>query len=568
MTTDFFSLLTDSNSIIDEDTGEITLTVPKIESHDIVEINTSCKISSNCNTILSGPTYSISSETAYFRNITFETPIEIESCSKFTMIDCNITNIKSDIAILIEKCKSVELSQINITNIETEIGIQFDHSNAIANNLFINGQTQVIIAIIQKSSLQILDSKLSNSKSRCFSILNSQFEIQNCIISDTINPAIYAWNSRGKIMNNQISNLKMNGIVINNSDSIEIFNNKITDVNGSAISIINNSKCEIHHNSISKIESNGLFINNKSKVNLHHNELSQIRCPAIAILMKSKANLTENKISDINSCGIRINNAKEVEIDHNEINNIKECAISVLNTKKCNIKNNTISDCHIAAVEVYNQSKANVYENVLSNLGGYAFMSYALGDINAENNTISNVGKSMTKLIYKGGGQFINNKLANCPQQKEGETSSKYYFNKNENFQGITNDESKKEDSIQYDEKIIENNNLCIKCNHEERKCFLLNCGHKVYCQKCAEEALKNGEKCPVCRLPIFDINEGFTTEDDTCNICCEKKADCMVMPCGHIGFCQKCLDKWFHDNRRCLYCQIEPVSYSNIQDI
>lgn len=568
MATDFFSLLNDSNSIKNDETGEITLTVPKLDSEAALIINSQCKICSNCNTVVSSPNICITSESIFFKDISFETPITVKKCSNFSMMNCNITNIKSKYSLSFEFCKSIELANVNITNNEIDIGIVFQYSHANANNLFIDGSNSVIIGIIKESSLHLSYSKICNSKSKGISILDSEFEIHNCTISDTVYPAIYTWNSKGNIMNNQISSIKMNGIVVNNSDSIEIFNNKITDVNGSAISIINESKCEVHHNTISKIVNNGIFIKNNSKVNAHHNEFIKIRYPAIAILMKSKATINENTISDINSCGIRIINAKKVKIDKNKITNIDECAISVSNTKNCIIKNNAISDCHIAAVEVYNQSKASVFDNTFSKIGEYAFKTYTMGNINAKNNTISDIGKSMTNLIYKGGGEFINNKLENCPLQKEGETSSQYYFNGNGDFSGITNDETKKVDSIHFEEKTIENNNLCIKCKQKERKCFLLNCGHKVYCQECAEEALHSHQNCPLCRLPIDDINKGFITKDEICDICCERKADCIVMPCGHIGYCHKCLNKWFQNNQSCPYCQVEPVSYTNIQEI
>lgn len=97
---------------------------------------------------------------------------------------------------------------------------------------------------------------------------------------------------------------------------------------------------------------------------------------------------------------------------------------------------------------------------------------------------------------------------------------------------------------------------------------FLLNCAHKVYCQECAEEALKTHQKCPLCRMPIIDLNEGFKTKNELCGICLDKKVNCIVMPCGHIGYCHKCLEIWFKDNQKCLYCQIKPVEFKRIHDL
>ncbi|KAK8885303.1 hypothetical protein M9Y10_040749 [Tritrichomonas musculus] len=48
---------------------------------------------------------------------------------------------------------------------------------------------------------------------------------------------------------------------------------------------------------------------------------------------------------------------------------------------------------------------------------------------------------------------------------------------------------------------------LCIRCRNKKRNCFLLDCGHKVFCQKCDEAAFKNKEKCPLCRFQIMKVS-------------------------------------------------------------
>lgn len=78
-------------------------------------------------------------------------------------------------------------------------------------------------------------------------------------------------------------------------------------------------------------------------------------------------------------------------------------------------------------------------------------------------------------------------------------------------------------------------------CHVRPCDCFLLECGHKVYCKECAMKAKETGGKCPLCRFPIDDISTGFNIgEDDTCIIYFENKGDCMIQPCGHIGVCEK----------------------------
>lgn len=570
MTVDFLSLLNESNSLKNDETGEITLTIPKFESQENYIIKSKSKISSNCNTVISCPKVIFSSEDIDLQNISFESSIEVKNLSNFTMIDCYIKNAKSDTGISFQNCNSVQISNIIITDIEAKVGMLIlKNSHVYAKNISINGSMEVIIGCNEESSFYLSDSNFNNHKSRVISITNDCYvEVNNCQISDIIYPAIYVHKSSGKITNNEIKNVSMNGIVLNNVNSFEIEKNKITDINGSAISVINDSSCDIHNNIISKVCNNGIYVDNNSQINAYNNELTDIKYPAIAILKKSKATITENKISNMNSCGIRVIHGKDIEIKRNEIKDIQECGISILNTKECSVTNNNITNCNVAAIEAYNKSVVNIAENHISDVKEYAFLAYTSGKITAKNNTISNVGKSMTNLIYKGGGEFTDNKLENCPKQNESNTSSPYYFNGNGDFPGVTNDESKKAESIHFDEITIDNNDLCLKCNKKHRQCFLLNCGHKVYCQDCAEESVKNHQACPLCRLPIVEINEGFTTKNEYCGICCENQADCIVMPCGHIGFCHKCLNHWFQKNQRCPYCQVEPVTYTNIQDL
>lgn len=84
------------------------------------------------------------------------------------------------------------------------------------------------------------------------------------------------------------------------------------------------------------------------------------------------------------------------------------------------------------------------------------------------------------KLSYKGGGDFINNHIKNCPKQFEGKTSSFYFFSGNGTFNGQTNSKLKiLNDSIHLDEilnKDDSENDLCLKCQRNKRDCFAFPC--------------------------------------------------------------------------------------------
>lgn len=570
MEIDFLSTLNDSNSVKNEETGETILTLPKYEIENLFSIKSSCKIISNCDSVISCKNFIIKSDEVFLKNIKFEASLEIINSNYVHISNCIFKNFKSKHTINIINSKFVIFNAISITSLNSIQGVNIKKDSKVeAKNISISESMNDLITVSCNSTLQLYDSHIFKSKSKGISVLEqSQLEIKNCILDDINFPAIYINNSKGIIENNEIKNILRNGIVLDEADSFEIGYNFFSKIKGSAMSVINDSTGDIHHNILSNIDCNGIYINSYSDVKVYQNEINQTKYPAIAILMKSKAKIYENKIAKINSCGIRCIETKKVEIENNFLNNIDECGITISDTEKCIINKNIISECKIAAIEVCNKSNAKVFDNQISNIEEYAFLVYTSAYINAENNDILNIGKSMTNLIYKGGGQFINNRITNSVNQMKGQTSFQYFYKGNGDFPNVTNDETKIDDTIIFEEKIIENNALCINCKENSRNSCLLNCGHDVYCQKCAEEALKNHEKCPLCRFPILQIINYPQKAEECCAICIENKPDCVLMPCGHIAFCHKCLEKWIHEKKSCPYCRKELVSFRIINEL
>lgn len=94
-----------------------------------------------------------------------------------------------------------------------------------------------------------------------------------------------------------------------------------------------------------------------------------------------------------------------------------------------------------------------------------------------------------------------------------------------------------------------------------------MTCGHRVYCKECALLAMKNDEKCPLCRFPIINVSEGFKmSQDNLCILCLENKPDTIILPRGHIGVCSKCLNSWFKENYVCPCCRNAGSYYNKIE--
>lgn len=564
MTVNFLDELNDSNSVKEGET--IILTSSKYEIEGTYQIKSPCKISSNCDTVIICEKFEISSELVSLDGITFETSIHASESDNFQMTNCVVRKSdKLDGALCISNSKSVFLSHINISGIGAIPGIYITSSSTVnADNISVSQLEETLIVCNTNSNLYLKESNIHHSKANgIYTSNDSYIEVRNCTISDTEYPSIFVSNSNCVLENNVIQNIAQNGISLNTVKSFVVCKNKISDVSGSAISIMDDSVGVAHRNIIKKIGGNGIYVSGNSEVKAYKNEISDNQYPGIAILMKSKAKLIKNKISNIGYSGICARGAKSVKILKSDISNINECGISVSDTKKCVIKYNDIKDCKIAAVESYNKSKVYIIENNIINMKEYGFLVYTSGYMKAKNNTISDVGKAMVKLLYKGGGDFISNKIQNCPNQKDSQTANMYFLSDNGNFPGVTNDPSRQTESIQLDEDYVDCNKLCIKCNKNPRNCFLLDCGHKVYCKECAEKAFNNGETCPLCRFPITKVTGGFATaSDDMCVICFNEPADSIVAPCGHMGICHHCLEQWFIKNKNCPICRTEPATF------
>jgi len=57
----------------------------------------------------------------------------------------------------------------------------------------------------------------------------------------------------------------------------------------------------------------------------------------------------------------------------------------------------------------------------------------------------------------------------------------------------------------------------CIVCM-DNLKTVLLNCGHHLYCYRCAQQAYIEKEKCPICQKQITKIKTGVSSYNDYIN--------------------------------------------------
>lgn len=570
MVIDFLSVLNESNSIKNESTGEITIKSPVLQINDKYQINSSCKITSNCDTVIKSDFFEITASSVSFSNIAFQTSLLIQDSNNITLTNCSIKNAKQSYgAITIFNSKDVLLNHVTVTDtIDIPGMFIYKNSSVAADHLLIHNITKSFIAINSGSFISIKDSTFHHTKRNAIYMADhSSIEIFNSSFYDIAYPGFFFENSQCVIKNNTFQNISENAIILHSSKDFLIDQNIFNQIGDSAIQISDESIGTVSTNTIYGIKGNGIYCYN-SNIQVKNNEIYDLTYPAIAVATKSTASLFENKIRDIKCSGICVRHAKDVKIESTQIENIEESGISISDTENCIVENNLITNCKIASIEAYNGSKVYVKSNIINHIENQAFLIFTSGFMKAEKNDIKDVKCEMVKLSYKGGGEFLNNNVSGCLKQCDCQTSSSYFFSGNGTFKSVTNDHSRlsNDNLILFDNSFIDGEVMCMKCHVKKRNCFLLNCGHKAFCQECAEIALKNNEHCPLCRFQIVNVSDGFGSSfDDTCIICCENRPDCIILPCGHIGVCTTCLENWINANQSCPICRARPCIYKQI---
>lgn len=568
----FVNFLKESGSIKKRITGELLITAPTIDkSGQKLIISEPVKLNSSCNTKIICESLEIKNTTV-LANLSIEGCVIISEANNVSISKCFINGQgEGSNSVYIGDSQKVKFTDSDITG-KSKVGVYItSNSQVTIENTEVHDLEETLIVLRNKSTLSIKKSKVFNSKANCFYVAdNADIEISECSIFNAEYPCVCITSSKCIMRNNEFKNCKQNTVSICTSEDFLFENNLVSDGKSTGLSI-EQSTGIITKNRFFNLYGNGVLCSTHSDTKIVDNQFLYNDYPSIVVQSKSKAKILSNKISGNKINGISLRDAAEVFIEKTEIDNVDECGISISDTEKAVISESTLWRCKITGIESYNKSCVHVFNNKISSIGKHAFLAYTSGYIKAYENNISKIGLSMAKLVFKGTGEFTNNSVRDCPKQCECLTSSFFLFDKNTPYESLTNDPQKSSDSIKLVEKYIDvnNNNLCLKCKNKPHNCFILPCSHRVYCKECAEEALKNKEVCPLCRFPIENVSSGFNlSSDDTCIICMtNKKDDCIIMPCGHMGVCLSCLESWLEKSRSCPICRAEPCFYKKISN-
>ena len=547
---------------------ELTLEKPVLLEKEEIEIVTTCQTKVTCPLII------IKGRKISVKGFLFHSSVRFVECQESVLEDCEF---QSPPAGPESACKLVGRSQVVIQNVKIcNVGDKSaltvsGHSSAKCTNVHLESGTETLLVVNDESTVDISDSKIIGTEANgVFCNRNSTLFMKNCAIRRTKYPAIYVLGGACQVSHCELSGIEQNAISMNQCREFVIEDNTLESIEGSAIAVLDESKGVVRNNTVKKVAGNGVFVSTGSDVDIQGNKLLSNVYPGIAVLVGSSAWLLENVVAGVVYSGICCRGAKHITIEKCQVSNSQDCGISVSDTALCEIRNCEFLSCDAAAVESYNSAVVKVSDCILKDIKEWGFSAYACGQIHATNNTAERISGGLCRLRCRGSGFVSDTKCVEVKELVKAETTGDFVFYRNGSFRNTASKIELVPEGVGDVEILPEwvdpYKGLCLKCHKAPRECFLVDCGHMVYCQKCCDEAKEKKENCPLCRFPIAKGVVGYCSSlDDQCVICSENPASCVILPCGHTGYCRECLEKWYKNQRTCPTCRHEPSNFKVI---
>jgi hypothetical protein len=477
-----------------------------------------------------------------------------------------------DSALVIVDSSHVSLSQVTISGVPTVSGLAIRSQATVkADRVTVSGLQDTLVVVTDRSKLVLTDSKLLEGDADGVYVAGeSSIQIQNSWISSSQFSAIFVDQSSCILEDNTLVHLQQNGISLNRSKNFRILRNRMDDVDGSAIAIVRESCGEVSDCELTNVKGNGLYIAGGSDVIARRNRIMVVEYPAVAVLTSCSATITDTTVRDAASTGFCVRGANNVTIENLSVERSSACGISVSDTHRCIVRRSRFKHCGVAALESYNWSNVEVTDCECIETGNYVFQAFAGGVLTVTGCWIRSVAKSLCQLSFGGSGIIVGNRCDDVPEQFSGSTTANFVFKENGAFQGFTNSRDNCNKGMKFEEPMADDQaGWCLKCGKNQIGCFFLNCGHRAYCTECGIAAAESSETCPLCRWEILKITPGFASgEDGMCSMCLDRRADCIVTPCGHMGFCRGCIESWYRSNASCPICRAEPSTFKTIVPI
>jgi hypothetical protein len=301
-----------------------------------------------------------------------------------------------------------------------------------------------------------------------------------------------------------------NGISLNKSRDFRVEDNVFEEMQSSAIAVGEESKGIVKGNRLKGVRGNGIYVSGFSDVVVEGNTIEEDVYPGIALLLGTTAVLRQNVIRTADCSGMCVRGAKSVEIYGLTIVGAKECGISISDTICCKIEGSIFEQCRVAGIECYNRSKIQVLGSTIKQ-SPIAFQVCTGAKVQAVDNIATDISDHLVKLSFGGRVRVTGTVCTRVQALADAQTTRTCVFSGNGSFETWTNSQKMADLlSIPHVSVYEEGRRLCLKCNALPRTVFLMDCGHRVYCEECARAAKEAKELCPVCRFPIASITLGY----------------------------------------------------------
>jgi nitrous oxidase accessory protein NosD len=562
---------------LDPNATEVILSEPIYDMADFsFGIRTPVTLTSSCNSKLICRRLAVTSPDVTIRDIQIEGAIVARRSSNLVIQDCTITrgDPGSGGAIVLTDCQSVTITHVTVRDLVRSAGVfaEIGTTFTLSDSSIVKLEKSSAVSISAASKGTILKCRLGESLGAGVDVsTDCSVEIDDCEIYQTTRSLISVVQGGLVFRNCRLHDCEVTSVLIHECNDFVISKNDVRSIKSSGISAYA-SRGEISENHFEKVEGNALFLADDCEVTATKNDVSGTVFPGIAVLKGSKAELTENVITRAERSGICIRGAKSVTLTANHISGCGECGVSVSDTESVTFTRNHISDCRVSGLEVYNESQASIEGNEFVNTGKYAISVFTGARVSATRNSVRHVLEAFVHFNAFGGGDLVENSVAECPNLVVGRTNTKFFLSANGDFESFTDDADRATETVLF--KSLEPDplsGLCLGCGKAPRQGFCDPCGHRAFCNECgrAIAALADGEEsdghCPLCRFPVTAFTEAFELGNGgICPICSEEPADSIVLPCGHVG-CGNCMKAWFARSGTCPVCRTERVHFRKI---
>jgi parallel beta-helix repeat protein len=559
-------------SDVPDDANPLLLTLPAFNLSELehAKIDKPMTIRSSVRTMIICPSIEITSPGVVLDGLDFHGSVHLNAAHRTKILNCTFHDAAPDkLAFLsVTASREVRLEDVTIAGAGTCPGLYLrQNARVTAARVTVRNLSESLIVINTGAHFTVSDSFFSDSSANLvYSSGGSQLDMRRCTLSRGAFPGIFMREGMTVLRENRFEQMKQNGISLNKVRNFVVEENQLEDIQSSAIAVGEESKGVVRGNHLRNIHGNGIYISGSSEVLLEGNTIDEGKFPGIALLLGTSAVLRQNVIRTVECNGMCLRGAKRVEISGLTVVGSTECGISISDTAFCKIDNSVFGDCRVAGIECYNRSKIEVLGCAINNCQ-IAFQVYTGAKLRATGNSATNVSQ-LARVSFGGRARVTGTVCTRVQALADAQTTQPCVFSLNGAFEDWTSSPKiANRLGIPLVPALEESGaRLCLKCNALPRAAFLMDCGHRVYCEQCAKNAKEAKELCPLCRFPIANTTLGYEVNgDELCMICLENQPTCIAIPCGHCGFCKSCMEYWYKENRTCPACRNEPSSFKEI---